>query len=339
MNKKKLLLIRLDKIGDLICTLGVDQTPEIQNFDRIWVIGNGLGFIADHLKPTAPKYFELNKIQSWSSFKKLIQLIQKEKPDVAVSFQAPWWVNFALFLSRVPQRSGVLSQWHSFLFLNKGLRQKRSQSTQHESQYNQELLCYALDLPFQKSHIVELELKNSSQENTTFLEQKKLRSKNYIVVHPGMAGSALNWPVHKYVEFILSVGQHTHVVLTGTSMDDPWIQPILEQLQKSSLFSQLQLTNLQSQLSPTELLLILKNAISVVGPSTGVIHLAAALGTPVKAIYSPIRVHHPKRWGPQGYGPIDIYLPKNPCPEAFNCAGPKCSDYACMEGVNILNEP
>jgi ADP-heptose:LPS heptosyltransferase len=38
----------------------------------------------------------------------------------------------------------------------------------------------------------------------------------------------------------------------------------------------------------------------VIAPSTGVLHLAASLGTVSVGIYSPRRVEHPRRWGPKG---------------------------------------
>jgi heptosyltransferase I len=343
MNKKKLLLIRLDKIGDLICTLGVDQIPEVQKYDRLWVINKGLSFVTDHLKHssehTPARYLELEKSQPRIAFKKLLDLLKKEKPDVAISFQATWWVNFALFLSGVPIRAGVLSQWHSFLFLNKGLRQKRSLAVQHESEYNQELLCYALDLPSSPVPIVELKIQDPQNEIEKFLSSKNIEPLNYVVVHPGMAGSALNWPVQKYADYIIKLSHKYKVVLTGTAMDDPWIHPLLEILMASPEYSKLNIINLQSQITLKELLWILKNAKWVLAPSTGVTHLTAALGTPLKSIYSPIRVHLAKRWGPRGLGKIEILSPQVPCPEAFVCAGSNCPFYNCMDGVNILNDP
>ena len=38
MNKTKVFFIRLDKIGDLICTLPVDQILDESNYDITWII-------------------------------------------------------------------------------------------------------------------------------------------------------------------------------------------------------------------------------------------------------------------------------------------------------------
>ena len=141
---KRVLLIRLDKIGDLISTMCVDQADFLKDADVRWVIAKGLGFVPDHADPKR-NYLELTKDDWKTSLPLLRKFIREFKPDVAVSFQAPWWVGFALWLEQVPVRAGAQSQWHSFLFLNKGLRQKRSQAVQHEADYNFDLLRYALD--------------------------------------------------------------------------------------------------------------------------------------------------------------------------------------------------
>jgi ADP-heptose:LPS heptosyltransferase len=145
VSLKKVLLIRLDKIGDLICTLPADQVLDENVYDVTWVVQKGLGSIVD-LGVKHRNYIELDKNNIKQAREKLNSLIKVLKPDIAVSFQCPWWVNFELFKAGVPVRSGVKSQWHSFLFLNKAIRQKRSLAEKHELEYNLELLYKTLDI-------------------------------------------------------------------------------------------------------------------------------------------------------------------------------------------------
>ena len=49
-----------------------------------------------------------------------------------------------------------------------------------------------------------------------------------------------------------------------------------------------------------ELIFLLRHAKAVVGPSTGVLHLAASSRTPVVGIYSPVLSHSAVRWAPRG---------------------------------------
>lgn len=322
-------MIRLDKIGDLVCTLPVDQAPFLIQHQVDWLIQEGMQFVIQHAEPLR-KYQVLNKNTKLKSFKKLIQILRDNKYDIAISFQCPWWVNFALWLRGIPVRVGSLSQWHSFLFLNKGLRQKRSASNQHEADYNFDLVKHALDV---KEKLTTPVLKMTVDELPNFLNHWKLTKSEYIVVHPGMAGSALNWPQKKYIEFIQTNKSAAQIVITGTKADENWLTDI-----KKEFLNDPKVLILQNLISSTELLYLLKNAKYVVAPSTGVLHLAASLGTVVYGIFSPIQVHRPNRWGARGFNDVYHFLPPVKCPEIHHCIQQSCPHFNCMENVNVTTK-
>jgi heptosyltransferase I len=313
---KKVLLIRLDKIGDLISTMCVDQADFMKDCESNWVIAKGLGFVPDHSVPKR-KYLELSK-EDWKvSFQKIREYLKSEKPDVAVSFQTPWWVNAALWLARVPVRAGVLSQWHSFLFLNRGLRQKRSRSIQHEADYNLDLLAHAMGVSNAPKPAPVLKLQ--APPFPGLLEKLSLRPQHYVIVHPGMAGSALNWPTENYIALIDKILHGYEVALTGTAMDEAYLAPIKTHFQNNP-----KVHNLQNQLKTPELLSVLSQAKAVVVPSTGVAHMAASLGTPVLGLYSPLRVQHPRRWAARG-ARVSIFV--------AGAEGPDCMKKITVEQV------
>ncbi len=302
MTKKKVLFIRLDKIGDLICTLPVDQILDEAEFDVTWIIQKGLGAVVD-LGIKKRKYLELDKANPKDSARKLQNLIYEFKPDAAVSFQGPWWVNFELFKARIPVRSGVFSQWHSFLFLNNGLRQKRSQALKHEFAYNMDLILHTFKLKEDKRFQY---FEISKPDSNSILKKFKLSEKNYIVIHPGMMGSALNWKQSQYMEFIdEQIRQQNVICITGTVADEPYLNDIKHEFQNHP-----SVRWLQNQLNLKELIQILSASTYVVAPSTGVAHLAASVGATVHGIYSPVRVHHPKRWAPRGPY-VTVHVPHN----------------------------
>lgn len=316
MIKKKIVLIRLDKIGDLICTLPVDQVLDNTQYEILWVIQKGLGPLVD-LGTKKRNYIELDKADPKKSAELLKQTLTQFKPDIAISFQAPWWVNFELFKQQIPLRAGVKSQWHSFLFLNKALRQKRSFAEKHEFDYNLEIVLNSLDIK-QTKEFLKFEIQQPTQLNT--LKEYNLESKKYIVVHPGMMGSALNWSQKKYIEYIArQILKNKTVVITGTPADEPYLTEI-----KLVYETHPQIRWLQSKLNLKQLVEILSQAEFVVAPSTGVAHIAASLGAEVHALFSPIRVHHPRRWAPRGNN-VHIHLP----PEEFH------DDFNCMEQITL----
>lgn len=344
MSKKKILLIRLDKIGDLICTLPTDQILPLEEFEVFWVVQKGMGQVVE-LGEQQRTFIEIDKTNQKSATKILSDLLIKFQPDIAISFQCPWWVNFELFKARIPIRSGVLSQWHSYLFLNHAVRQKRSLALKHEYEYNLDLVLNLFDtnqkkiFEQQKINKILNIFKIKIPSNQDLLIKNNLSKNKYIVVHPGMMGSALNWPTEKYIEFIENqLNVNKCIVLTGTTSDEIFLTDIKNYFFNNPQFERFvkknQLINLQSRLNLTDLVQVLYYSEHVVAPSTGVAHLAASVGAKLKSIYSPIKVHHPTRWSPRGPS-VEIFLPQVQCPQQFKCLQNKCRFYNCMSQIDI----
>lgn len=285
-QSKKALLIRLDRLGDLVLTLPADEQDSLKNFQCTWYISKGLGFVPQAAQP--PRHFvEWKKEFSWAQFFEFIKAVRALNPDVSIAFQSPAWVLIALFIARVPLRIGVLSRWPSFLFLNRGVRQRRSQVFFHELEYNHLLVHNGFrDIaPIQFPY-----LKLKAEKSSLSLPD------SYVIVHPGMAGSALNWPREHYKKLIEKLSAHFPVVITGTAADNFILDPLKQELSGVS-----NIHWLNGQLSGPQLLSVLAGAKALLAPSTGVIHLSASLSTPTFGLYSPIKVESAKRWGPKGH--------------------------------------
>ncbi len=285
-HKPKTLLIRMDKIGDLVVSLNASDHPWFQQRDYLWVISKGLGWVLES-SPHRKNYIEADKAFSIRGFLQLVRDFKNSGADSSVVFQAPWFVGLALLFAGIPARAGRWSQWHSFFFFNKGVRQKRSLADKHESAYNWELISKGL-----AGQIPPL--------NVTFpkLSAPKLTSpfslpKEFCVVHPGMMGSALNWPVENYVALTKKLSEKIPIVVTGSPSDRPWTQPL-----RDALSSQPNIYWLQEKMTPQQLLVTLDKARFVIAPSTGIIHLASGLKTPVVGFYSPRQPERASRWGP-----------------------------------------
>lgn len=324
--RKKIILIRLDKIGDLICTLPSDQVINEDEYEVTWIVQKGMGQVVD-LGVRKRNYFEIDKNEPKESSQQLAKIIKQIGPDIAISFQAPWWVNFELFKARVPIRTGVKSQWHSFLFLNKALRQKRSLAIMHELEYNLELVQKTLNLKHLSNDIY---FEISKPQSQKIPEKFGLQLQKYVVVHPGMMGSALNWKQSQYISFInQQLLQLKKVVITGTESDEIYLSLIKQEFKDHP-----HVLILQSKLNLKELCELLFFSEFVLAPSTGVAHLAASVGASLKAIYSPIRVHHPRRWAARG-PQVEIFLPQVNCPAGHECLKQKCPQYNCMDLITL----
>jgi heptosyltransferase I len=334
----QILFIRLDKIGDLVCTLCSDDHPDLKEYPKHWLISEGLEFIPDHALPKRD-YSTLTKDKQ--GFFDLYYFLKGNHFIASVSFQCPWWVHFLLFYFRVKIRVGVLSQWHSFLFLNHGLRQKRSRADFHESDYNFELVDYLAQklksgkatrtTPLLKAPILKL----SAGQNDILLHKWHLKAKSYFIIHPGMAGSSLNWPQENYIQFLLSFRSfypETKIVMTGTANDAKYLDQIIFRFEKKEFF-----VNLQGKVNSFELLSLLESSLGILAPSTGVLHLAASLGIPSFGIFSPIKVQRPTRWAPRGLY-TKTYMPTIDCPATQICLGAQCPKFNCMAQLEFFSQ-
>ncbi len=319
------VLIRMDRLGDLVLSLPADESPLFWDRKCHWFITSGLGFVPQHAVPRR-NFTEFERSFSLKSFWTMVRWLKRASPEWVIVFHAPWWVSLAVWWAKIPLRIGRKSQWHSFLFFNLGVRQKRSLSERHESDYNFQLLEVAFGKlgvrPYSQFSLFEkkwLQLKAPDQPD--LLKKWGLTPKGYRVVHPGMGGSALNWPIRNYAALIKKLTTDSHVVITGTKSDEEMITHL-----HFSLKDEPKITWLTDQLSGPELLVILENAQSVTAPSTGVLHLAASLKTPTIGIYSPRTVERPVRWGPKGpftQTLVPETLDPNPKPEIMETISPK----------------
>lgn len=142
-----------------------------------------------------------------------------------------------------------------------------------------------------------------------------------------MAGSALNWTEENYNTLLEQLVLKTVVILTGTESDEPWLKPLRERW-----LSHPRVRWAQSRFSLQELLYILKKSYAVVAPSTGVSHLAAAVGAKSIGLYSPVLAHHPTRWAARGPR-VRVLLPSVHCLAKNKCLGVKCAQYFCMKNL------
>ena len=319
---KNALFIRLDRIGDLILTLPCDGLVT-EEYNVHWLTPQGLDFVAQSARPKK-EFSSLSKDWSFSNFLELRRLIKNIKPEVSVSFHVPWWINMTLWFCGVKRRGGVKSQWHSYLFLNKGLRQKRSQVEFHEMEYNYQLVEYVFDLKINREKWLPVELAEPENETLQFDHKQ-----NYFVVHPGMGGSALNWPTSSYRDLINELSEKATVVITGTKSDEAYLTPL-----KMSLQDNHKVVWLDKQLSGFQLLKLLKHAKANIAPSTGVLHLSASLGAASIGLFSPIKVHQDLRWGPKG-PKTTTFSPTTSCPAHFECIKEECPQFFCMDTMPV----
>lgn len=109
-----------------------------------------------------------------------------------------------------------------------------------------------------------------------------LQGQSYVVIHPGASLPTRFWPSARYVliaEQLLASGYH--IVLTGSKGEIHLADAIAKHLPEHSVTSLAGKTNL------LELTNVLQHAKAILGPDTGVLHIAKALAVPSVTLLGP----------------------------------------------------
>jgi len=131
-----------------------------------------------------------------------------------------------------------------------------------------------------------------------------LAPKTYVVFHgwsAGFRGYIKEWPEEHWLalgEAVSLLGYD--IVITGGAADHSRGEALSSHLKSSSRGHCL---SFAGKTALAETLRILKHAVAVVSVNTGVVHLAAAVGTPVVSINGPVNA---TRWGPLGSSAISV---------------------------------
>jgi ADP-heptose:LPS heptosyltransferase len=117
-------------------------------------------------------------------------------------------------------------------------------------------------------------------------------------VHPGNGASAFNWPIGRYVELIDRLAMHGRVMVTGGAGE----RELLDSIRGRLAHLRCSRIGYYSDLSLNELVASISDQAALTISSTGPMHIAGILGTPVVALFSPHPVHSPAKWAPLGAG-------------------------------------
>jgi ADP-heptose:LPS heptosyltransferase len=328
----KVLFVRVDRIGDLILTLPCEirwkkYRPESE---VVWLASDAVTWVLKHHliseRVLSVSLFGSPLVKIFS----LARALKKEQFSEAVVFFAPWWVGLAVWLARIPKVTGPASKWYSWIFFSNPIRQRRSLALKHEALYNLDLVHSALEIDKSEAEAEPAVLKPLSEKVKQW--RRRLcpidsKNKKIIVLHPGMGGSATNWPAHRYFDLAKELVQSGHhLVITGSESDSDFVR----QTQISDLPG---VTSLVTQTTPEDLLAVISLADLVIAPSTGVIHLASSLEVPCIGIFSPVKVQAPTRWAPIGAKAVTL-VPEVTCPAALDCLNKRCRHHDCMEQIN-----
>ncbi len=333
-NIGRVLLVRNDRLGDLVLT-----TPSFRVLRqalpeaRIDLLCSAYAEPLVRGNPCLSSVITDRGAHERSDFHELAAEIRARHYDAVVVFVHSRKNAMLVRAAGIPLRVGPWVKLYDPLFFNRPVRQRRSRALKNEAAYNIDLLA-KLGIGMRGPVIIPPEIfaDESAVKRAADLIARTFDdpAKQLTVVHPGMGGSALNWPLDRWRELVAALAGdgRANVVVAGSASERELVEQVAAAADGAANVRAIRGLGLEEYIG------MLSLARAVVAPSTGPVHIAAALGVPrVAGIYSPVPAHHPKRWGPLGTGEIKTFLPEVDCPAHLECLGKKCPEFECMGGV------
>lgn len=136
------------------------------------------------------------------------------------------------------------------------------------------------------------------------------------------------WPVDRLAAFAAGFAERHRgrVLLTGTAAERPRVEPVLRSLGPAAI-------DAMGRTTVGRLAALINRADVYVSPDTGPMHLAAALGTPLVALFG---YQDPAITGPVGGRGARIVLRHSfPCSPCHGWVKRSCSEAVCMRAITV----
>lgn len=308
VNTKRILLVRTDRIGELLLT-----TPAIGAIRKafpkakITIVVNPFSAdvmegspFADSIIEFDPKGFNRSFIERLKFFR----AIKRARFDLVIIFNPSKFFNILTFLSGIPVRVGYDRKW-GFLLSHK-MKDRKYLCEKHEIEYNLDLVRLIgvntdnKNPYFPLDNLAEDTIKDIFKDNS--IEADDL----LIAVHPATSNPDKMWPLDKFAQIsdrlISEFG--VKIVLIGAEEEKKISDEVRSKMENGVL-------DLTGALSIKETGSILKKCKLLVSNDSGPVHIAAAVGTPTIVFFGEDRPGgSSKRWGPYGESHCVISKPK-----------------------------
>ena len=323
VNKKaalgtRVIISRTDNLGDVILTLPLlgylkATMPGI----RIYFIGK------KYTHPVIDKCIHVDELLDREELLKDPDILKRINAD-SILFIYP-----DQELARLAKKLGIrrrvatAHRWFNWLYCNYRVDFSRLRSRLHESQLNFKLLA-----PFKMYWDFDLKEISDYYGLVPPLQNHNghLSSNHFnLILHPKSKGSAREWDLENYYKLAQSLTSEQYkIFITGLKEEGE-----LMRRQKPELFDLPNVVDLTGKLSLDTLMSFISQADGLVACSTGVLHLASALGKFTVGLYSPMKPIHPGRWMPIGKNSNYLVINKN----CQNCR--RMKECACVNEITF----
>lgn len=259
----------------------------------------------------------------------MVSMLRKHKFDAAFITYPRFRLAWLMWWTWIPLRVGSGYRWYSLLF-NKRVYVHRSVAEKHEAEYNVDLLkavgCTVTTIPYPR---VEISQKVVEDMRKRLPEFGISTDKTIVILHPGSGRSARDWSPKRFGELGASIAglSDVQVLVTGGKGEEQLVRTVAAMVGVGT-------PTIVDQLSLLQYAALTRFASLLVANSTGPLHIAAAVGTPVVGLYPHITAMSQTRWGPYTRKKT-IFVPKNKPVNCNTCLLDTNVECECMGTISV----
>lgn len=329
-----ILIVKTSAIGDVIHTLpSLNTLRKAYPQARIdWLVEEAaadliVGHPALHQVLVARRKSWLRRLQSGGrlaalkEIRSFVRELREIEYDLLLDFQgllkSSIWVALARAKRKVGFGRGMEHAECSYLFLNERIPPVDMDRHAVEREL---LLLEAIGIRTDK---VEFDLPITDEDRRkaeTLLEEQGLSGRALVAINPMTTWPTKHWESERFAQVADALAEKgLGIVMTGGPGDEAALDAICSMMQHKA-------PNLAGRTSLRELAALFQYAHAVITTDTGPMHLAAAVGVPVVALFGPTA---PWRTGPYGqrHKALRADLPCSPCLKK------QCSTRECMKKI------
>jgi len=309
---KRVIVSRTDNLGDVILTLPLlgylkATMPEI----RIYFVGK------KYTHPVIDKCIHVDKLLDREELLKDPEILRAIHAD-SILFIYP-----DQELARLSKKLGIkrrvatAHRWFNWLYCNYRVDFSRLRSRLHESQLNFKLLApFKMYWDFDVKEVTHFYgLVPPLQSHNGHISTDHFN----LILHPKSKGSAREWDLNNYFLLATSLPSDRYrIFITGLKEEGD-----IMRAETPALFQLPHVVDMTGKLNLDELMSFISQVDGLVACSTGVLHLASALGKFTLGLYSPMKPIHPGRWMPIGNHADYLVVNKN-CSDCRRSKTCKC---------------
>ncbi len=316
---RKVLIVKPSSLGDVVHSLPfLHSLHECFPFAKIhWVITRGLESLLQG-NPMVSKLWIIEKdqwkkagrlLETISELDQLSRCLKSEKYDIAVDLQGLMRSGLITAATRAPIRVGFAEarEGSSIFYTHKVRGGRDVHAVDRYLKIADALGCNTSEVMFPMPLVREPE--------------KVLKLKNelgdYAVLVPGARWETKKWPASGFAALASMLPIRS--VIVGSAADQEPAK-IIEERSRGAALSTAGKTDIG------DLIWLIRNAKLVITNDSGPMHIAAACGIPVVAIFGPT---NPARTGPYG----DNHIIVSSSAECSPCYRKKCKGMKCMNDI------